>query len=179
MNYKKIVCIGFVFLLVAGVAAAQPFGKFGKFEKLKPKHPHIRPVIIGEGFGISGDEYHVVFVSVIKKRNVLPIWVREYLEENNLQELLEKLGNASLDCRGRLVFAGERYILRNIEVNMTHLDADIYGKHQETTNSTEAIGHITIDVERCEGARIGVGTITINGESYRILLNIRRVPHIF
>ncbi|RLG58550.1 MAG: hypothetical protein DRN88_00455 [Candidatus Hydrothermarchaeota archaeon] len=172
-DYKKIACVGFVFLLVAGVATAQPFAKF---EKFKPRHPHIKPIIVGDGFAITGDEYHVVFVSVVKKKNILPGWAKKYLEENNLQGLLEELENASLDYRGRLVFAGKKYMLRNIEANETYLDAEIFGKPQENATSSEAVGHITIDVEKYESARVGVGTLTINEESYKLLLTMKK-PH--
>ena len=81
-----------MYLLVAGVAAAQPFGKF---EIFKSKHSHIKPIMVGDGFAIAGDEYHVVFVSVVKKKNILPEWAKKYLEENNLEGLLEELENAS------------------------------------------------------------------------------------
>ncbi len=175
MDYKKIACIGFVFLLVVGVATAQPFGKF---EKFKSKYPHIKPIVVGDGFAIAGDEYHVVFVSVVKKKNILPGWAKEYLEENNLQGLLEELENASLDYRGRLVFAGEKYMLRNIEANETYLDAEIFGKPQENATSSEAVGHITINVEKYESARVGVGTLTINEESYKLLLHVRNLHKI-
>ncbi|MDI6655465.1 MAG: hypothetical protein QME59_06230, partial [Candidatus Hydrothermarchaeota archaeon] len=73
MNKKILSTALLALLLLGSIAYAQPFGKEKGVppDKGKPPRPHLEPVLVGHGFALASEEFHVLSVNVIKAR-VLP-----------------------------------------------------------------------------------------------------------
>jgi len=175
-----------------GIAIAQPAGKERGVppDKGKPPRPHLQPVLVGHGFALAGEEFHVLSVNVIKARVLPPRDIRKLLKENKtIEEIrgeLEK-NNRIFVYRGHMKFTGQHYALNMTHFDNTSLDADILKLPPRElamlpvneSIKTEVVGHISIVVMDYEGSRVGTGTLEIDGESYNVLLNIappRRFP---
>jgi len=213
---RKVLCVGVVVALlllsitVTGVAVSQPVQKgnaIGKVAKAMPAggvaeevastnralRAPIRIVHSGYGFALSGDEFHVLRVHIVKRMVFQPRYIRELMgEDKNIEELRAKIEGAG----GRPIYQGHlrlgenhyRLVNMSVDANGTEgnrvFDADIVGplKNLEPGENMGIAGHINITVMHYEGARIGKGELTMSegdysGE-YSVLLDMRPLGQI-
>lgn len=193
-RYKKIAGLSLVLLLLgSGVAFAQPMGREGVppglqgkqlppgLEKRPVPRPHIEPLLSAHGFALSGDEFHLLSIRIIKTRILPPKDVQGMLRENkSFEDILSELekDNKVFITRGTLRFGTKRYTLNITSFDNRTLEADIITLPpreprmppiNKSVVKPEVVGHITISVSAYEGARVGTGEITIDGKSYRAL----------
>ncbi|MFH1773459.1 MAG: hypothetical protein ABH874_00665 [Methanobacteriota archaeon] len=185
MNKKILSTALLALLLLGSIAYAQPFGKEKGVppDKGKPPRPHLEPVLVGHGFALASEEFHVLSVNVIKARVLPSRDIREFLKENKtLEEIREELekNNKIFVYRGNIKFAAQHYALNITRFDNTTLDADILKlpprelgmRPVNESIKTEVVGHISTVVMDYEGSRVGTGTLKIDGKSYSVLLNI-------
>lgn len=198
---KKIVGISLVLLLLgSSIAFAQPVGREGApglegkrippwLEKRPVPRPHIEPLVSAHGFALSGDEFHLLSISVVKTRALPPRDVLGMLRGNRSFEdmlgELEKDGKAVV-TRGTLKFGTKHYGLNITSFDNKTLEADIVTlpprePRMPPINESvkpEVVGHIKISVSPHEGARVATGEVTIDGKTYKALLVVvpQKVP---
>lgn len=160
-----------------------PFRLQGK--RKRPLTPVVRPIMVGHGFAIQDEEFHVLSLSVIRTKRVIPGDIRDLLRQNKtLEEIVSELrGNGRpFIYKGILKFGEGHYRLNITEANKSYLDADIielptrpkgFGEKISIDETTfENVGHITIEMKRYEGVRVGTGSLTMGDETYKLLLTM-------
>lgn len=192
--YKKIGALGMILLLLGSSAVfAQPAAKNGAppglegkqmppgFEKRQIPRPHIEPLLSAQGFALSGDEFHLLSVSVTRTRVLPPKDVQGMLRGNrSFEEMLgelEKDGRAVV-TRGTLKFGTKNYALNITRFDNKTMEADIVTLPPREPRmppinesvAREVVGHIKLSISAYEGARVATGEVTMEGKSYRALL---------
>ena len=138
-----------------------------------------------QGFALKGDQSYILRVSIESVRPVGPMNVRRLLSSNMTldevrKEILAEEGNATF--RGHLRLGESTYWLTNVEVkplegNLT-LSSDLTEplRNSAIDNSTETVGHITVNTTSYEGELKGQGRLIITGGqligSYQVLLDM-------
>lgn len=198
---KKIVGISLVLLLLStSIAFAQPMGREGApglkekqmppgLEKRPVPRPHIEPLVSAHGFALSGEEFHLLSISVLKTRALPPRDMLGMLRGNkSFEDILGKLekDGKTVVTRGTLKFGTKHYGLNITSFDNKTLEAEIITLPQPRmppipTNESvkpEVVGHIKISVEPYEGARVATGEITIDSKNYKALLVVvpLRIP---
>ena len=138
-----------------------------------------------QGFALMGDQSYILRVSIESVRPVGPVNIRKLLASNKTldevgKEILADEGNVTY--RGHLRLGESTYLLTNVEVTLTRsnltLNADLNEplENLATSNSTEAVGRITVNTTSYEGELKSQGKLIIaKGQligSYRVLLDM-------
>lgn len=132
------------------------------------------------GFAISGDEFHLLSVSILKTRVLPPRDVQGMLHGNrSFEDIVGELekDDRAVILRGTLKFGTKNYALNITSFDNRTLEADIVTLPSREprmppvndTNKPEVIGHIKLSISAYEGARIATGEVIIEGKSYRAL----------
>lgn len=175
------------------LGGVSPFRLQGK--KKRPFTPVLRPIMVGHGFAIQDEEFHVLSLNVIRTKRVIPSDIRDLLRQNKtLEEIVSELrGNGRpFIYKGILKFGEDHYRLNITEANKSYLDADIielptrpggFGEKVSIDETTlENVGHITLEMKGYEGVRVGTGSLTMEDETYKLLLtmipNRKEIPRI-
>jgi hypothetical protein len=130
----------------------------------------------GYGFALTDDEFHVLRIHIARVRHLQPLDMRELMEsgksiEEIRAELMEREG--ALFYQGYLRLGEDTYRLVNINVtengDVKNFTADIVGPSPALSPT---IGTISVTLEDKEGFRVGDGELTMNGATYRVLLQV-------
>ncbi|VVB95036.1 Uncharacterised protein [uncultured archaeon] len=141
-------------LLVSAVMAVTVFaypmgiGKEREHAKLDS-----RSLLVGQGFALNGDEYHILDVAVVN----------------------EKRNNSQMATAGHLRFAGQAYALKVTGYDNQSLNGDVLTLPPRGTNRTgftpATVGHMSLSISKYEGVLLSKGTLTMNNTDYNVLLS--------
>jgi hypothetical protein len=138
----------------------------------------VEPILMGHGFALRGDQYHILDVNVIRMGDTSPGFIRSLLwKRKSPEEIAKEISDAQTSTRIRayLRFAGEAYTLNVTGYDNQSLTADVLTMPQSGgTNQTNfiptAAGHISLLMSKYEGDTLSTGTLTMNGTDYKVLL---------
>ena len=167
-------------MLVSAVTAltvyAQPFG-MGMGKERGHARLFVEPILVGHGFALKGDEYHILDVNAIKMGDVSPGFIRSLLgQKKSSEEIAREISDAqtATNIRAHLRFAGQAYTLNITAYDNKSLAGDILTLPPRGTSQTGftpvAAGHISLSISEYEGEMSSTGTITMNGTDYKVLL---------
>ncbi len=193
-KHRRILCMGVVTALLlsiagTGVAAAQQVHRgarglslAGVAEEISTNEAlkvPIRVIHSGYGFALSGDEFHVLRMHIVRARHIRPIYIRGLMEENkSIEEIRAEIMGAGWTpfYRGHLRLGENHYLLVNISIGDQGEARIVNADVRERGEDGETVGKISVTVMDYEGLRIGDGTLTMSeGEysgEYRVLLDI-------
>ncbi len=171
LHIKTAIMLAAVVLVLAPTAiTAQPQGR----EHMKP---FVEPIIMGHGFALKGDEYHILDVNAIRMSDISPGFIRSLLsQKKSLEEIAKDISDAqtSTGIRAHLRFAGEMYALNVTAYDNQSLTGDVMTLPPRGTNQTgftpTVTGHITLSTSKYEGDMLSTGTLTMNSTDYTVLL---------
>ncbi len=138
----------------------------------------VEPILIGHGFALNGDQYHILDVNIIKMSNVSPGFIRSLLLQNKNREEMENemMNNTQIatETRANLRFAGRAYSLNITSYDNQSLAGDVLTLPPRGTNQTSfipiAVGHVSLSISTYEGDVLSTGTLTMNNTDYKVLL---------
>jgi hypothetical protein len=178
---KSAILFAAVILVLAPAVAvtvfAQPSG-MGIGKERGHERLFVEPLLIGHGFALQGDQYHILDVSAIKLSNVSPRFIRSLLSQNKSPDEIAKeiMNNTQTATRttAHLRFAGQAYALNITGYNNQSLTGDVLTRPPQGTNQTgftpAIVGHISLSISKYEGESLSTGTLTMNGTDYKVLL---------
>ena len=161
-------------LLICAITAVTVFA-----QPLKIGHARqfVEPIIIGHGFALKGDEYHILDVNAIKISNASPGFIRSLLsQKKSLDEITKEINDAQMTTRtvAHLRFAGQAYALNITGYDNRSLTADVLTLPPHGTNLTDftpsTVGNISLAISKYEGDVLSTGTLSMNGTNYNVLL---------
>ncbi len=116
----------------------------------------IQPLLMGHGFALNGNEYHILDVNAMIVNG----------NRNNTQ--------MATGTRANLRFAGQAYSLNITGYDNQSLNGDVLTLPPRGTNQTgftpTTVGHISLSMSNYEGALLSKGTLTMNNTNYNVLL---------
>jgi hypothetical protein len=119
--------------------------------------PLVGPLLMGQGFAMNGNEYHVLDVNAMIMNEK---W-------NNTQ--------TQMATRASLKFAGQVYALNVTRYDNQSLNGDVLTVPPRGTNRTgftpTMVGHISLSISKYEGVLLSKGTLTMNNTNYNVLLS--------
>ncbi len=131
--------------VMAVTVFAYPMGKERGHLKLD-----VRPLLVGQGFALNGNEYHILDIAVNEKRK-------------------------NSQMAGHLRFAGQAYTLNVTGYDNQSLNGDVLTLPPRGTNRTgftaATVGHISLSISKYEGVLFSKGTLTMNNTDYNVLLS--------
>ncbi len=177
---RKTILISAVALIIAVTAVtvlAQPFG-MGMGRDRGHERFFVEPILIGHGFAIKGDEYHVLDVNAIRMGDMQPGFMRSLIwQKKNPQEIANEIQNRTqiaAKTRAHIRFAGQAYALNVTEYDNGSFAGDVQTLPAEGAMQTgfipAIVGHITISSSKYEGDVLSTGTLTMNGTDYNVLM---------
>lgn len=139
----------------------------------------------GNGFAISGNEYHIVEMNIEGEMTPNPSEFAKLISDNKTlaqikSDITAKINAemAAISYNGSLHLAQSNYNLVNIKLsfsndNSTTIDADLAGpKLNPKDKPTTVVGNISITASRHENSTIGAGTLTMNSGEYSGKYNV-------
>ncbi len=135
----------------------------------------VEPILIGHGFAMNRDQYHILDVSAIKMIDTSPGFIRSLLMHNkSSDEIAKEINGAQTATRAHLRFAGQAYALNITGYDNQSLTGDVltlppYGTNQ-TSFTPATVGHISLSTSKYEGSLLSTGNLTMNGTDYKVLL---------
>ena len=133
----------------------------------------------GNGFAISGNEYHVLEMNVKGKIAPNSADMAKLISDNKtlaqIKSDIKAMINAEIAAasyNGSLHLGQSNYNLVNIKLdiskdNNTTIDADVAGPKLDPKDTpTTVVGHITLTASRHENSTIGAGILTMNSGGY-------------
>ncbi len=140
--------------------------------------PFIEPILVGQGFALQGDQYHILNVDAIKIGNVSQDFIHSLISQNKSREEIAKeiQNNAQVATKtsAHLRFAGQEYDINVTGYDNQSLTGDVLTLPPGGTNQTgitpAIVGHISLSISNYEGEVLSTGTLTINGTDYKVLL---------
>lgn len=178
MNLNIVLCGTVSLFLMTTVfpASAEPSGQVSGTETGNVRY-QIEPVLIGHGFALNGDEYHIVDVDVLKTNDIPPDFIRTLLiGKKTPEEITNEINGMQSETKtmAHIRFAGQAYSISIISYDNQSLTGDVLKLPSGTTyisNFTPAvIGHISLSMSKYEGDMLSTGTISMNNTDYRLLL---------
>lgn len=175
---KSAILFAAVILFLAPTALtvfAQPSG-MGISKERGHERMFVEPLIIGHGFALQGDQYHILDVSAIKLNNVSPRLIRSMLSQNKSPDDIAKeiQNNTQIATVAHLRFAGQAYALNVTGFDNQSLKGDVLTLPAREANQTgftpATVGHISLSISKYEGESLSTGTLTMNGTDYKVLL---------
>jgi len=137
----------------------------------------------GRGFALSGDQFHVINIAIKSIKTIdaaKASKIRDLLRSNNSNKTIGELRKDVLAIIGEPVYNGSiqlgqsSYKLMNMKVttvgNSSSIDANLSPQVKGASGSVA--GHINLTMETHEGSRVSSGDLTLNGTSYRVLINM-------
>ncbi len=176
---KTAILIAAIILMLAPTAItafAQPLGPgFGKergYARL-----FVEPVLMGHGFALNGDQYHILDVTAIRTGDASAGLIRSLLlQKKSPEEIAKEIINAqtATKMRTHLRFAGQAYDLNITSYDNQSLAGNVltlppYGTDQTNFNPAQ-VGNISLSMSKYEGEVVSTGTLTMNGTDYKVLL---------
>ena len=167
-------------MLVSAVTALTVFAQpanmgFGK-ERRHPG-PFVEPILIGHGFALDGDKYHILDVTAIRTRDMSPGFMRSLLwQKKSPDEITKEIDNAKMANRTKahLRFAGQAYALNITGYDSQSLTGDVLTQPQrgmiQTSFTPTTVGHISLSISEYEGEMLSTGILNMNGTEYKVLL---------
>ena len=181
LNKKLAILFAAVLLALAPLAAtafAQPSGP-GISKESGYVRTFVEPIIIGHGFALNGNEYHILDVNAIKMSDVSSSSIRSLLTQNKTRaeiatDIRNYMQNAPAKTRGNLRFAGQAYTLNITSYDNQSLTGNVLTMPPRGANQTgftpATVGSISLSMSKYEGVMISKGTLTMNNTSYNVLL---------
>ncbi|MCZ7358129.1 MAG: hypothetical protein O8C66_09435 [Candidatus Methanoperedens sp.] len=161
-----------VSVIIALAVFARPMGK----EKGHVR-PFIEPILIGHGFALNGNDYHILDVNAIKTINVSHGFIHSLLSNKKSPGEIEKeINDAKIATmtRAHLRFAGKVYALNITGYDNQSLTGDVLTLLTHGTNQTSftptSVGNISLSTLKYEGESLITGTLTMNGTDYRVFM---------
>jgi len=163
----------------AGDKAAKGLSLGGVVDEVSPNEAMKAPIRVvhsGHGFALSGSEFHVLRVHIVRARHIQPMYSRELMVANkSIEEIKAEIEGKRWTpfYRGHLRLGESHYRLVNLSGgDDRNFTADIV----KPSENGEIVGNISVTIMNYEGVRIGDGTLTMTegdyiGE-YRVLLDI-------
>lgn len=156
---------------------AQPFG-MGMGKERGHARSFVEPILIGHGFALKGDEYHILDVNAMKMNDVSPGFIRSlFWQKKSPEEIAKEIQNntqVATTTGAHLRFAGQAYTLNVTGYDNQSLTGDVLTLPPRETNQTDftpaTVGHISLSISKYEGDVISTGTLTMNGTDYKVLL---------
>jgi hypothetical protein len=178
MTKKTALMFSSVMVVLAVIAVAVFAYPSGLGKERGHARPFIEPILMGHGFALNGNEYHILDVSVIKTINASPGFIHSLLlKKKSPTEITKEINDAQMSTRtrGHLRFEGNAYALNITSYDNQSLTADVLTLPNHSTNQTSftptVIGHISLSMSKYEGEALSTGNLTINGTDFRVLLN--------
>ena len=138
----------------------------------------------GSGFALNGDQFHVVNIMIENIRTINATKaskIRDLLKSNNSNKTIGELKKEALAIIGEPSYNGSlrlgqsNYRLVNMKAaltgNVSSIDADLSPLAKGIASGNVA-GHIKLTTETREGSRVSSGDLTLNGTSYKVLVNM-------
>ncbi|MFB3765298.1 MAG: hypothetical protein ACE14P_08625 [Methanotrichaceae archaeon] len=138
----------------------------------------------GHGFALNGDQFHVVNIMIENIRTIdasKASKIRDLLKSNNSNKTIGQLKKEALAIIGEPTYNGSlklgrsRYRFVNMNVasagNSSSIDADLIPLVKGAASGSVA-GHIKLTTKAHEGFRVSSGDLTLNGASYKVLINM-------
>ncbi len=181
LNKKLAISFAAVLLILAPLAVtafAQPSGP-GIGKESGYFRTFVEPIIIGHGFALNGNEYHILDVNAIKMSDVSSSSIRSLLTQNKTRaeiatDIRNYMQNAPAKTRGNLRFAGQAYALNITSYDNQSLSGNVLTLPPRGTNHTgftpTTVGSISLSMSKYEGVMLSKGTLTMNNTSYNVLL---------
>lgn len=137
----------------------------------------VEPIIIGHGFALKGDEYHILDVNAVKMSNASPGLIRSLLSQKKSPEDIRKEINDAQTGEmiiAHLRFAGQVYTLNITSYDNRSFAGDVLTLPPHGTDRSNftpsAVGNISLSISKYEGDMISTGALIINGTNYNVLL---------
>ena len=155
---------------------AQPSGPgFGK-ERGFARY-FVEPLLLGHGFAMKGDEYHILDVTAIKTSDASPALIRSLLmQKKSPEEIAKEINDAQTSTRMRahLRFAAQAYALNITSYDNQSLAGDVltvppHGADQ-TSFTPASVGNVSLSISKYEGEMISTGTLNMNWTDYKVLM---------
>lgn len=166
-------------MLVSAVTAVTVFANpIGIGRERGHVRPFVEPVLMGHGFALKGDEYHILDVSAVKMNYVPPDFIRSlFWQKKSPEEIAKEIQNNSQVAtmtKAHLRFAGKAYALNVTGYDNKSLTGDVLTLPHRGTNQTDftpaTVGRISLSISQYEGDVLSTGTLTMNGTDYKVLL---------
>ncbi len=179
IRIKAIIMFAAIMMILAPTAVtvfAQPSGPgFGKERGFA--RSFIEPLLLGHGFALKGDEYHILDVTAIKTSDASPGFIRSLLmQKKSPEEIAKEINDAQTSTRmkAHLRFAGQAYALNITSYDNQSLAGDILTTPPHGVNQTSftpaSVGNISLSISKYEGEMISTGTLNMNGTEYKVLM---------
>jgi hypothetical protein len=138
----------------------------------------VEPILIGHGFALIGDQYHILDVNAIKMSEVSPGFIRSLFSQKKSPDEIAKeiMNNTQIATKtmAHLRFAGQAYALNITGYDNQSLTGDVLTLPPHGTNQTSftpiAVGHLSLSMSKFEGDVLSTGTLTMNNTDYKVLL---------
>ena len=167
-------------LLISSVMAvtviAQPLG-MGVGRERGQGRSFIEPILIGHGFAIKDNEYHILDVNAVKMSDVSPGFIRSlFSHKKTPNEIAKEINDVQMatNTRAHLRFAGQAYALNITQYDNQSLTGDILTLAPRGTDQTSFIptkvGNISLSISKYEGDVLSTGSLTMNNMDYKVLL---------
>lgn len=179
IRIKTIIMFAAVMMILAPTAVtvfAQPLGPgFGKERGFT--RPFVEPLLMGHGFAMKGDEYHILDVTAIKTSDASPGLIRSLLmQKKSPEEIAKEINDAqtSTKMKAHLRFAGQAYALNITSYDDQSLSGNVLTippRGADQTSFTPAsVGNISLLISKYEGEVVSTGTLNMNGTEYKVLM---------
>jgi hypothetical protein len=139
--------------------------------------PFIEPILMGHGFALNGNEYHILDVNAVKTINVSHGFIHSLLlHKKSPGEIEKEINDAKMTTmtRAHLRFAGNVYALNITGYDNQSLTGDVLTLRMNGTNQTSftptSVGNISLSTLKYEGESLITGTLTMNGTDYRVFM---------
>ncbi len=155
---------------------AQPLGPgFGK--ERGHARSFVEPILMGHGFALNGDQYHVLDVTAIRTSDASISLIRSLLlQKKSPDEIAKEINDAqtAAKVKAHLRFAGQAYALNITSRDNRSLTGDVLTLPPPGTDQTgftpSTVGNISLSMSKYEGEVVSTGTLTMNGTDYKVLL---------
>ena len=177
---KKTTILFTAVILVSAVFAVTAFAYspgMGNGKEKGHARMFIEPLLIGHGFALNGDQYHILDVNAVKMNTASPGLIRSLLSQKKTHEEIAKEitdNQTANNTRAHLRFAGQAYALNVTAYDNQSLTGDVMtlpprGTDQKSFKAA-TIGHISLSISKYEGEMLSTGYLTINNTEYKVLL---------
>ncbi len=177
---RKIAILLAAAVLVSTVVAVEVYAKpsgMGAGKERGHARWFAEPLLIGHGFALKGDEYHILDVNAIRMSNVSSSFMRSLLwGGKGPEDIAKEIQNAESGetIRAHLRFGDQVYALNVTSYDNQSLKGDILTlppRGKDKTDFTQAtVGQISLSISKYEGDLLSTGTLTINNTDYKVLM---------
>lgn len=164
----SIILIFIVISLCITQSFAQPVKFEGQAKQVALPPYNLIPMVVGNGFAFSSDEFHVVKLNVIGIRKLpfqdLRSMIAERKNLSQIKEALVKPEGITPVWKGYLKFGTKHFSLKVEEIDSKHLKAQILSIPSITESAKKpiAVGNISMEIKFYEGTIVGIGNITFD-----------------